>query len=72
MKLHDYHFTQIYNTEECGEHACIIGVAWGRVHYPYTYQPEDNQFNPSDRGWLYSLRLLILCWKLEILWRTRG
>lgn len=38
--------------------ALVIGVAGGRVHY-----------EPAAR-WLYSLRLLLLVVKVEVLWTT--
>ncbi len=38
--------------------ALVVGVAGGRVPY-----------GPTAR-WLYSVRLLCLCWKVELLWTT--
>jgi len=54
MRFHAFHFSWLLwrNREICA----VIGIAGGRVSY-----------KPSAR-WLYSCRLMLLLFKIEILW----
>lgn len=54
MRFHAYHI----NWQSRRELVCLIGFATGRVNY----HPEAK--------WLYSLRLFLLFFKIEILWKT--
>ena len=55
MRVHDVHVSSLFVGTDG---ALVLGVAGGRV----PYQP--------DARWLYSLRVLCLCWKVEVLWTT--
>jgi hypothetical protein len=57
MKYFAMHFSNLL-FHESGEKALIIGVAGGRVGY----LPQAN--------WLYSIRFLLLVFKVELLWTT--
>lgn len=57
MKFFDAHLTWLTPTDS-GEYAVVVGAAGGRVPYA-----------PEAR-WLYSLRLMLLCVKVELLWTT--
>ena len=52
MRYFDSNFTRLCD----GEIVLVIGIAGGRV-----------RFEPQAR-WLYSLRLMLLAWKVEVLW----
>lgn len=54
MRFHASHFTWLLRDE----YALVLGLAGGRV-----------AFSPEAK-WLYSLRFMLLCWKVEILWTT--
>lgn len=54
MKFHAYHI----NWQSRSELVCLIGFATGRVGY-----------HPGAK-WLYSFRLFLLFFKIEILWET--
>lgn len=57
MKFFDSHFSSlIFNSER--ESAIVVGVSGGRI-----------EFYPKAR-WLYSLRIMLLVFKIEILWTT--
>ena len=55
MKLHKVHLNWLW---EKGEAVFVIGCAIGRVNY----HPEAK--------WLYSFRLFLAVFKVEILWKT--
>lgn len=55
MKFHNIHFHWTGRDEV----VCVIGFACGRV----SYRPESR--------WLYSFRLFLGCFKIELLWKTK-
>ena len=56
MKFHAFHFKWLWGRND--EAICLFGFATGRV----AYEPEAR--------WLYSFRLFLGLFKIEILWRT--
>jgi len=56
MKFHAFHFNWLLWRER--EVCLILGAAGGRV----SYAPEAK--------WLYSVRLFLVVFKVEILWQT--
>ena len=56
MKFYDTHVSSLIRRGQ--DSALVVGVAGGRVPY-----------HPGAR-WLYSLRLLLLVVKVEVLWTT--
>lgn len=70
MKMHFFQARRIYDGDN-PDYACLVGVAGGRVHYPYDCEGPDC-WEQDGPGWLYSLRLFFLLWSVEIGWQTRG
>lgn len=58
MKFHALHLSWLICNH--GEHALVVGIAGGRV----PYDPEAL--------WLYSIRIMLLVIKVEVLWQAGG
>lgn len=56
MKFHAFHAHRLWYPGS--EKVCILGFATGRVCYEPKYR------------WLYSLRIFLLVFRFEILWKT--